>query len=137
VSGWSWFDRQWGTFQQKGWDWFSLRFFDGDRIMLFCFPKTGHREGTWVRADGTASAIPDFDYSVESWLKRGGQRYGLGWRLELPVNGGNYRVEPLYSKDFNPNPANDYWEGLCRLLDENGNLAGYCVAETTGPAHSP
>ncbi len=137
VSGWSWFDRQWGRFQEKGWDWFSLRFSDGERIMLFCFPKTGHREGTWVRADGTVSVISDFDYSVERWLKRGGQRYGLGWRLKLPVKGGSYRVQPLSAEDFNPNPANDYWEGLCRLLDEHGEAVGYCVTETTGPAHSP
>jgi predicted secreted hydrolase len=137
LVGWSWFDRQWGSFQQRGWDWFSLRFFDGDRIMLFCFPKTGYREGTWVRSNGTASAIADFDYSVQRWRKWRGCRYGLGWQLELPVKGGSYRVEPMYSEDFNPNPANDYWEGLCRLLDENGELAGYCVAETTGPAHSP
>jgi predicted secreted hydrolase len=137
VSGWSWFDRQWGTFQERGWDWFSLRFSDGDRIMLFCFPNTGHREGTWVRPDGTASVISDFDYSVERWLKRGGHRYGLGWRLELPVKAGGYRVEPLSLQDFNPNPANDYWEGLCRLLDVNGESVGYCVVETTGPAHSP
>jgi predicted secreted hydrolase len=137
VSGWSWFDRQWGTFQEKGWDWFSLRFSDGDRIMLFCFPKTGHREGTWVRSDGTASTFSSFDYSVERWLERGGHRYGLDWQLELPVKGGRYRVEPLYSEDFNSNLANDYWEGLCRLLDDDGNSVGYCVAETTGPAHSP
>ncbi len=136
VSGWSWFDRQWGRFQERGWDWFSLRFFDGDRVMLFCFPKTGHREGTWVRSDGAASDIADFDYTVERWLRHGGRRYGLGWRLELPVKGGSYRVEPLRLGDFNLNPANDYWEGLCRLLDGKGNLVGYCVAETTGPAHS-
>jgi predicted secreted hydrolase len=135
VSGWSWFDRQWGTFQEKGWDWFSLRFSDGDRIMLFCFPRTGHREGTWVRSDGTASTFPGFDYSVGRWLARGGHRYGLDWRLELPVKQRRYRVEPLYLEDFNPNPANDYWEGLCRLLDENGNPVGDCVVETTGPAH--
>ena len=137
VSGWSWFDRQWGTFQEKGWDWFSLRFFDGDRIMLFCFPKTGYREGTYVPADGTASTFSGFGYAVERWLDRGSQRYGLGWQLELPVKGGRYRVEPLNPEDFNPNPANDYWEGLCRLLDENGELAGWCVTETTGASHTP
>jgi predicted secreted hydrolase len=137
VSGWSWFDRQWGTFQERGWDWFSLRFFDGDRIMLFCFPKTGYREGTYAPSDGAVSTLSAFDYAVERWLERGGQRYGLGWQLELPVKGGRYRVEPMYSEEFNPNPANNYWEGLCRLLDESGSLVGYCVAETTGAAHTP
>jgi predicted secreted hydrolase len=105
--------------------------------MLFSFPKSGHREATYVRSDGTASTFSGFGYSVERWLDRGGQRYGLGWQLELPVKGGRYRVEPLYSEDFNPNPANDYWEGLCRLLDEGGSHVGYCVTETTGAAHFP
>ena len=137
VSGWSWFDRQWGAFQEKGWDWFSLRFFDGDRIMLFCFPKNGYREGTYAASDGTASIFPDFEYTVERWLDRGGQRYGLGWQLELPVKGRRYRVEPMNADDFNPNPANNYWEGLCRLVDESGELAGWCVTETTGASHTP
>jgi hypothetical protein len=53
------------------------------------------------------------------------------------VKGGRYRVEPMHSEDFNPNPANDYWEGLCRLLDEGGSLVGYCVTQTTGAAHTP
>ncbi len=87
------------------------------------------------QCDQRPSIIPGFGYSVERWLKRGGHRYGLGWRLELPVKGGSCQVDPLYLQDFNPNPANDYWEGLCRLLDEKGESMGYCVAETTGSAH--
>jgi predicted secreted hydrolase len=137
VIGTSWFDRQWGTFTERGWDWFSLRFFDGDRIMLFCFPRTGHQEATYLPRGDSPVIFSDFRYTIQGWASRDGRRYGLGWELELPVKDGRYRVEPLSEGDFNPNPANDYWEGLCRLLDETGSLVGYCVAETTWAAHTP
>ncbi len=136
MTGMSWLDRQWGRFREKGWDWFSLRFFDGDRIMLFSFPATGYRDGTWVSREGKVTTFDDFDYLIQRWVRRGEQRYGLGWRLELPVKAGRYRVEPMYQGDFNPNMANDYWEGLCRLLDDSGRPVGYCVTETTWEAHT-
>jgi len=105
--------------------------------MLFAFPRSGHREATYARADGSVSWPEEFDYTVERWLQRGASRYGLGWRLELPFKAGRYRVVPLDDGDFNPNLANDYWEGLCRLLDGTGRDVGWCVVETTAPAHTP
>ena len=135
VTGKSWFDRQWGAFTETGWDWFSLRFFDDTEAMLFVFPSGGFKGATWIGNDGEARYYWDFDYSVEEWMFFDGRRYGIGWTVDLPFAGGRYELRPLYRGDFNPNLVYNYWEGLCEILNEEGQLVGYCVTETTSRAH--
>lgn len=135
VSGSSWLDRQWGRFSHSGWVWFSLRFFDGDDVMLFAFPKTGLREGTFVPREGEPSWFKNFSYNTEGWIVRSGSRYGQRWRVSLPIKGRSYRIEALSPNDFNPNAVMAYWEGLCRIVDDRGKLVGYAVVETTAKAY--
>jgi predicted secreted hydrolase len=48
VTGKSWFDRQWGPYRlvepATHWEWFSLRFFDDEEVMLFAFVLPGIKE---------------------------------------------------------------------------------------------
>lgn len=135
VHGSSWLDRQWGHFSESGWDWFSIRLFDGTDIMLYAFPKTGFREGTIIGPDGRSRRIPRYSYTTEAWQRHGKSRYGLRWTVDLPSAGKRYWIQALSKNDFNPNRVIEYWEGLCKVFDSAGKLVGYAVEETTASAH--
>lgn len=150
AAGKSWFDRQWGLFSETGWEWFSLRFFDDEEIMLYAFPKTGHREGTFIDRAGRTTIFDTYHYRVTrfgrfSRLARFGQlgrlrrlddkKMGLGWALEVPMKDQHYQVIPLVDDQFNPSKVTPYWEGLCKVLDATGTLVGYAVVETPGNAY--
>ncbi len=135
VTGNSWLDRQWGTFSESGWDWFSIRLFDGNDVMLYAFPKTGFKEGTLAGPKGHATTFRDFSYSTEKWQTIGTSRYGLEWRVDLPVIGKKLRIAALSPNNYNPNRVIGYWEGLCKVYDQSGKLVGYAVEETTASAH--
>ena len=72
VTGQAWLDREWSSQplsdDQLGWDWFSLSFDNGDKMMGF---QLRHRDGedytasTWIAADGTTTAYPDGAFSAE------------------------------------------------------------------------
>ncbi len=135
VAGSSWLDRQWGNFSESGWDWFSIRLFDGTDVMLYAFPSTGFHEGTLNDSSGNVRTFRNFSYETRSWQTRGGSRYGLEWSVSLPNRGTTYKIVALSPNDFNPNRVISYWEGLCKVYDEKGKLVGYAVEETTAAAH--
>ena len=133
--GKSWFDKQWGAFSELGWEWFSFRFFDDEEIMLFSFPRTGHKEGTYVDKNGKAVVFDDYEYQVKKWTAFYGRNIGLGWVVSLPFKSKKYYVEPMVEDQFNLSILNSYWEGICKVFDGDGELVGYCVIETTGRAY--
>lgn len=135
VTGNSWLDRQWGTFTQSGWDWFSIRLLDGNDVMLYAFPSTGFHEGTLADPKGQATSFRDFSYTTDRWQTRGKSRYGLEWSVHLPILGKQLRIVALSKNDLNPNRVITYWEGLCKVYDSSGSLVGYAVQETTAAAH--
>lgn len=135
VSGSSWIDRQWGRFSYSGWDWFSIRLTDGKDIMLYAFPKSGFREGTFIGSDGSTRRISGYTYRTTSWQTINGSRYGLSWVIRLRSLGKRYRVVALSPNNFNSNKVLPYWEGLCKVYNRAGKFVGYAVEETTATAH--
>ena len=135
VTGNSWLDRQWGTFNESSWDWFSIRLFDGNDIMLYAFPKTGFREGTLAGPRGQTTTFRDYSYTTKKWQTIGDSRFGLEWSVDLPVMGKELRIAALSPNNYNPNRVIPYWEGLCKVYDQSGTLVGYAVEETTASAH--
>jgi predicted secreted hydrolase len=64
VTGKAWLDREWSSqplaADQTGWDWFSLSFDTGDKMMGFVLRgATDYTAATWITADGVATAFPD------------------------------------------------------------------------------
>ena len=61
VKGFTWFDKQGGTFNfmniHTHWEWFSMRFYDNEEIMLFNFPQQNYGDGTYIREDCTSSRL--------------------------------------------------------------------------------
>ena len=64
VTGRAWLDREWSSQplagDQTGWDWFSLSFDSGDKLMGFILRgSSDYTAGTWITADGQTTALPD------------------------------------------------------------------------------
>lgn len=131
VTGKSWFDRQWGNFLEERWDWFSLRFSDGEEVMLFSFPTTGHKEATFILNDGSVKEFTDFHYDTEEYITVDGITVGYGWNIKIPMKDEEYTIVPLSQNDMNANFVVNYWEGLCKILDSKGEFKGWAVVEVT------
>ena len=64
VSGHAWLDREWSSQplsdDQSGWDWFSLSFVDGAKLMGFQLRQTDgslYNSSTWITPDGSTSSL--------------------------------------------------------------------------------
>jgi len=129
VSGEGWFDKQWGNFKMLPWHWFSLRFDDGESIMLFNFLESGQRDGTYIPKDGIARPLQDFS-AIPDTIQENSSEIGMIWKVSLPIKDSIYFIEPVLRLPYQKTRFGiTYWEGLCRLLDRNGKSKGWCVAE--------
>jgi len=131
VTGSSWFDRQWGEFSERKWNWFSLRFDDGEEVMLFSFPDTGYERATFIAKDGTTSQFHDFSIVTQKLIEVKNSKVGHGWSIKIPMKEQEYTIEPLSENDKNPNMVVDYWEGLCKIVNSKGEVKGWAVVEVT------
>lgn len=136
VSGQGWLDREWSSQplseDQLGWDWFSLQFEDGARLMGFGLrgSETVFTSATWIEADGAMTAFADGALRLTP-LNRAlvaGRNIPVEWRVELPARGVDVEVEAL-----NPGAwmgvSFPYWEGPIRV---RGSHEGRGYLEMTG-----
>lgn len=137
VSGNAWLDREWSSQplaqDQTGWDWFSLKFDDGARMMGFGLRSTTQpyfTSATWIAADGTPTPYRDGALRIEP-LERvevAGRQVPVRWRVHLPDRGVDVTTTPL-----NPQAWMDtsfpYWEGP---ISFEGSHAGRGYLEMTG-----
>lgn len=132
VKGKSWLDRQWGTMDNKvySWDWFSLRFFDNEEVMIFSFPQYKYKDATYFDKNSNVCYFDNYTYSIENFVKKGNNWFGVGWTLELPFKEKKYRIVPLSFDDVNVSKYNAYHEGLCNIYNNRGELVGYGITET-------
>ena len=136
VTGTAWADHEWSSqfmsTTQKGWDWFSLNFKSGEKLMLFRVREkdTNHfYSGTWINTDGTHQPIK----ASEIILKPLGQKsntldYTHKWLVKidsLDINITTKALNPLSEmKTIYP-----YWEGPI-LFSGSHNGSGFL--EMTG-----
>ena len=136
VTGRAWLDREWSSqplaADQTGWDWFSLMFDDGARLMAFRLRDggAGFTSATWIAADGTPSPLSPGALTLTP-LERAevaGRDLPVSWRLELPARDLDVTVRA-------PNPqawmavSVPYWEGPIRI---EGSRSGRGYLEMTG-----
>jgi predicted secreted hydrolase len=145
VTATVWMDHQWGSWDMvggiKGWDWFSLRLDDGNRIMLFEFRNAdgsiqAESSGTWIDSDGTTEHMSSQDYAVEvldRWTSpTTGAVYPVRWHVTVPGHGLDVTVAATFSEqemDINLGPI--YWEGTVGV---DGTATGVGYVEMTGYA---
>lgn len=135
VTGSAWLDREWfsQSLTVSGWDWFSLSFDDGAKMMGFLVRQPDgppFSTATWIAPDGTATPYPDGSF-VARPLRRtqvAGREVPVDWQVQLPERGVDVTVAAL-----NPQAWMDlslpYWEGPVTV---SGSHAGRGYLEMTG-----
>jgi predicted secreted hydrolase len=137
VTGSAWLDREWSSQpladNQEGWDWFSLSFEDGDKLMGFALRQTdgtSYTSATWINADGTAQPYPDGQFIARplETADVAGRVIPVEWQVQLPDRGLDVTVSAI-----NPNAwmavSIPYWEGPVTVT---GSHQGLGYLEMTG-----
>jgi len=141
VNGQAWLDREWSSqplaADQSGWDWFSLSFDSGARMMGFVLRSDAGADftsATWIAPDGTATPYPDGALTARA-LERTAVETGAGarpvptaWHLRLPDQGVDITVRALNPQSWMTTSV-PYWEGPTQVT---GSHTGRGYLEMTG-----
>jgi predicted secreted hydrolase len=130
VSGKAWFDKQGGTYtltnRWTNWEWFSMRFFDDEEIMLFSFPQDNYQDGTFIEKSGSFKRLNDYEITLLDFTLVGGKKFSCGWKVEMRgVKDEQYTIIPKMDGQLNL----FYFEMLADIKDKSGENVGYCVVE--------
>ncbi len=130
VTGKAWFDKQGGTYtltsRWTNWEWFSLRFFDGEEVMLFSFPQDDYRDGTYIEKTGNYRRLNDYAITPLGFTEAGGKKFSCGWKVEMKgIKNEQYTIIPKMDGQLNL----FYFELLADVKDKDGRNVGYCVVE--------
>ena len=145
LSGRAWLDREWSSQplaqNQSGWDWFSLHFTDGNKLMLYRLREEDGEHwlsGTWISADGETRILAgdEIELIVQSKrrIKIDAQttiELPLEWSIKLPQLERQWRVKTLYDAQWMATRY-AYWEGVVLIEDQHGRPAGEGYMELTG-----
>jgi predicted secreted hydrolase len=137
VTGTAWLDREWSSQplaeDQTGWDWFSISFDSGEKLMGFRLRQADGRyftSGTWISPQGRTTALPDGSFDAEPLeiTDVGGRQVPTRWQVRVPAHDVDVTVEAV-----NPQAWMDmsvpYWEGPVRV---SGSRSGTGYLEMTG-----
>jgi len=137
VTGEAWLDREWSSQplsdNQTGWDWFSLSFESGDKMMGFALRQTDgsvYTYATWIGAEGETQAYPDGALIVTplETSQTSGAEVPTKWQVELPDRGFDVEVQAL-NPDAWMTTSVPYWEGPVTI---DGSHKGRGYLEMTG-----
>lgn len=136
VTGQAWLDREWSSqplsANQSGWDWFSLHFDDGTKLMGYRLRDSGagFSVATWIAGDGRAEPQAPGALRVTplETARVADHDIPVRWRIELPGKAIN-----VTTKALNPNAWMNtqvpYWEGPVTV---EGSHQGEGYVEMTG-----
>ena len=145
LSGQAWLDREWSSQplaqNQTGWDWFSLHFSDGNKLMLYRLREDdgdNWLSGTFISANGETRTLQGGDIELVELSRRSinvdaqtSIELPLEWAIKLPQLDRQWRVKPLYDAQWMATRF-AYWEGVVLVEDEEGRPAGEGYMELTG-----
>ena len=134
VSGNAWLDREWSSQllseDQTGWDWFSLSFESGDKLMGFRLQHTEDEDftaATWITADGETTAFPDGAF-VATPLATNAAGVPVDWRVVLADRNLDVTVAAINENAWMATSV-PYWEGPVTV---SGSHSGIGYLEMTG-----
>lgn len=132
VEGKGWFDKQGGTYNNRDprcmWEWFSLRFFDDEEMMLFYFPQNDYADGTYIPKEGAAKRLNQYDIRATSFVMPDGKlTYSNQWSLTVPgLKEEEYTIKPL----LDGTQMNiGYYELLAGIFNSKQEQVGLCFVE--------
>ncbi len=137
VTGNAWLDREWSSQPlsetQDGWDWFSLSFTDGSRMMGFQLRQSDgstFSSATWIDPDGTTTAYPDSALRAIPLARTtvAGFTLPTAWRVTLADRGVDVTIAPINENAWMTTSV-PYWEGPIRI---HGSHSGTGYLEMTG-----
>ena len=137
VTGQAWLDREWSSqplgADQTGWDWFSLSFDDGAKMMGFLLRQTdgtAYSSATWIAPDGTTTAYPDGAFQAEALetSTTSGATVPTSWRVQLADRGVDAVITAINTDSWMTTSV-PYWEGPIRI---EGSHTGRGYLEMTG-----
>lgn len=136
VTGQGWLDREWSSqplsASQTGWDWFSLHFESGEKLMGFRLrdPAGDFISGSWIGARGDVEALASGALRLTplETAQVAGRTMPIRWRVELPAKGLDVETQPLNPQAWMALTF-PYWEGPIRMSGSHGGV-GYL--EMTG-----
>lgn len=135
VTGSAWLDREWSSqplaADQTGWDWFSLSFDTGEKLMGFVLRgDTDFTAATWIAADGVATPLPDGAFGATPLASHAtaGHTLPVTWRVQVPGRGVDVTVRAL-NPDAWMATSVPYWEGPVAIT---GSHTGAGYLEMTG-----
>lgn len=148
VTGDAWMDHQWGnfsTFNDGGWDWFSVQLMDGTDLMLYLInDATGTPvivNGTVVENDGAVALLEKDDFTVRSdarWTSpRTSISYPARWTVEIPEERLTVYLTPTVADqelDTTDSTKVIYWEGEVSVEGSHAgkDASGMGYVELTG-----
>ncbi len=134
VTGNAWLDREWSSQplaeNQTGWDWFSLSFDDGNKMMGFRLQQTDGQNftsATWITPDGQTTPYTN-GALVATPLATNDMGVPVRWHVELPAEGVNVTVAAINENAWMATSV-PYWEGPVTVT---GSHEGIGYLEMTG-----
>ena len=137
VTGDAWLDREWSSQPlsegQSGWDWFSLSFTDGAKLMGFQLRQidgSDYSSSTWIEADGSTTAYEDGAFSAEPLATSivAAREIPTQWRVTLAKRALDVVVTATNANAW-MGLSIPYWEGPVTV---SGSHAGIGYLEMTG-----
>jgi predicted secreted hydrolase len=150
VKGEAWMDHEISSSQLgeglAGWDWTCMHLFDGTEVKAYRLRKDDGGSDRWSavywidRKGNTESVYADrFSWvEQEEWTSpKTGLTYPTHVKIEVdhPQKGKLiYLIEPLIENQefYGLQEDNAYWEGACRVVDNEGKIIGRAYLELAG-----
>ncbi|AUI83259.1 lipocalin-like domain-containing protein [Alteromonas macleodii] len=151
VTGKGWFDHEWTSHlansEAMGWDWFSLHFDDGSKLMAFRMhamnknvknSKSKHSEifttASYIVENGTKETIDQANVSITpisyETINEGESPRSVptAWRIQIPEKDIDLSIRPFKESQWN-NSLFPYYEGRVEI---KGSHSGNGFMELTG-----
>ncbi|MGJ3232034.1 MAG: lipocalin-like domain-containing protein [Oceanicaulis sp.] len=137
VTGTAWLDREWSSQplseDQNGWDWVSLNFDSGAKLMGFQLRQTDgsvYTSASWIEPDGALTAFPDGALAMTPLETSAvaGRDVPTRWRVVLPARGLDVEIDAVFDQAWMATRF-AYWEGPVRIT---GSHSGRGYLEMTG-----
>jgi predicted secreted hydrolase len=136
ISGTAWLDREWSSqplaSDQTGWDWFSLNFATGEKLMAFRLRDSGEgfTSATWIGPDKETESLAagTVRFTPLAMTRVAGRDVPVRWRVELPDKGVDLETSPLNDQAWMATRF-AYWEGP---ISFSGSHNGHGYLEMTG-----